>query len=135
VPTGDIATDDRLDREDAQGMDEHATALELLPVLLDRGGHLIHVRGDKVVGESVLQQVKPKDRYLRQETSLVRDALGEPTTSTVSEVMVTPSQHHQPASRPASQPVNQPTRTFFMATSNADILSVATKRSSLGEIR
>lgn len=79
--TSDISTDDGLDRKDAKLLDEHGASLELRTVLLDLSGHLSKIGGDQVVGQNILEVRKPEDADLRQQLSLVGDALFSSVTS------------------------------------------------------
>ena len=73
--TRDVAADDGLDRQDAEPLDEHDAALELVAVLLHDGGHLCEVGGDDVVADDRLEQVEPEEAQLGEDLALARDAL------------------------------------------------------------
>lgn len=116
--TGDVATDDGLDRQDSCLADEDGAAVELVAVLLHLGGHLVDLARDDMVGDvlglgRVREVVEEEERELREELALVGNALW---------------------TRPGGVSTGRSTergalrRTFFMMTSNALTRSVATKR-------
>lgn len=73
--TSDVSTDNGLDGEDTEGLDDHGAAFELSTVRLDLGRELVKVGGDEVVGQDILQEREPKNADLGQQLSLVGDAL------------------------------------------------------------
>lgn len=78
VGTCEVASDDRLERDDLGLPDEHRAAGEHGLVLAHLRGHRVDVRGDEVRRDHVLELLEPKQRDLREHLALVRHALLRP---------------------------------------------------------
>jgi hypothetical protein len=72
-----VAASHALNREHRRPLHQHRAAFQLIGIWLERFRELAHVRADQVIGDNILEQIKPEQRNLRKDFSFAWNAAAE----------------------------------------------------------